>query len=146
VAAYDSELQRIHSKGQEAKDIALNRLAWILYANRSLKVCELLDALSVETLSTSENVLDVNTLLECFSGLVVVEQGVVQFIHYTLQEYLSVEPFISLRAHLFEPVRCTFPKVPNCNPIPIDRGPHNCLKSCNRRNRCTYNYLNIPQL
>src|SRR5438876_6971133 len=91
-AAYDSALSRIRSRGPEAEEVVLKGLAWILYAARALHVNELQDAISIETWSTArdpENLVDVETLFECFSGLVVVESGTVRFVHYTLQEYLS---------------------------------------------------------
>jgi ankyrin repeat protein len=57
-----------------------------------MRISELQDALSVKIWSIErdpDNILEVDTLLECFSGLVVLESGAVHFVHYTVQEYFS---------------------------------------------------------
>jgi ankyrin repeat protein len=89
--AFDSTLQRIRSKGREVEKAVLKGLSWLLYAPRPLKVCELLEALSVEIWSPErdpENIMEFDILLEGFCGLVVVELDSVNFVHYTVQEYL----------------------------------------------------------
>jgi hypothetical protein len=83
-AAYDSALDRIRSKGPEVEEIALEGLAWVLL------VC----VSSIDNQRVARGALwrDVGRhprpLLEFFAGLVVVEHGNVQFVHYTVQERL----------------------------------------------------------
>ena len=91
-AAYDAAFARIRSKRPEAEEFVLNGFAWILYSTRPLQICELQEALSVEMGSNNrdkENIFEFSVLLECFSGLVVVEHESVHFVHYTVQEYFS---------------------------------------------------------
>lgn len=91
--AYNSVLDRVRSKGPDIEDVIFRGLAWILYASRPLEIHELQEALATELLSSErdeDNVWDVNQLLENFCGLVVLRGGIVQFVHFTLQERLRL--------------------------------------------------------
>ena len=91
--AFENVLDRIQSKGKESRELALATLAWVLYSARPLSLAELLEALSVEIWSPKrdlENVPDLDRMLECCAGLVIIETGTetVHFAHYSVQEYL----------------------------------------------------------
>jgi ankyrin repeat protein len=91
-SAYDSALERIRSNGPEVEEVVLKGLSLLMYASRALSVSEMQEALSVEPWSTSrdpDNILEFELLLEYFSGLVVLEGDAVQFVHYTVREFLS---------------------------------------------------------
>jgi ankyrin repeat protein len=91
-AAYDSALERIRANGPEVEEVVLKGLSLLMFASRALSVSEMQEALSVEPWSTArdpDNVLEFELLLEYFSGLVVLEGDGVQFVHYTVREFLS---------------------------------------------------------
>src|SRR5579859_7256557 len=110
--AFEDVFDRIHSKGVESRDLAFATLSWVLNATRPLTVFELLDALSVEELTTRkdlDNLAVVSQMLECCVGLVVVEGGThnVHFAHYRVQEYLlKISVSIQLPDHSYLALIC----------------------------------------
>jgi ankyrin repeat protein len=91
-AAYESILERIFTNGPEVQEVVLKGLSLLMYATRALSISEMQEALAVERWSSSrdpDNVMEPELLMECFSGLVVLQGDAVQFVHDTVREFLS---------------------------------------------------------
>jgi len=93
---YEALMERIFVQDVERQAIAKAALIWITYAKRRLNVHELLHAIAIHfdpkiTCLDSEILIDVEDLLSCCLGLVVVnrEDEIIRLVHYTTQNYLE---------------------------------------------------------
>ncbi|KAH8645696.1 ankyrin repeat-containing domain protein [Xylariales sp. PMI_506] len=92
--AYQSVMERIQGQLPDQRDIALQTLAWITCAKRTLTKLELQHALGVELESPDldeENLPDLEDLVSYCCGLVTIdeESDAARLVHYTAQEYFE---------------------------------------------------------
>ena len=97
---YDQTIERIREQSKENADLGLKVLSFIFTAARPLYVDELRHALAIRagdaTLDT-ESLVDSEILLSVTAGLVTIcdggayEDDFFEFVHHTLQEYLTAE-------------------------------------------------------
>ena len=97
---YDLTIERILQQPKECAELGLRALSFIFVAVRPLHVDELCEALAIRagdaTLDT-ESLVDSETLLSVTAGLVTIcdrgacEDDSIEFVHHTLQEYLTAE-------------------------------------------------------
>ncbi|KAJ7071873.1 hypothetical protein B0H15DRAFT_793158, partial [Mycena belliarum] len=70
---YEEAMERILSQDLDSKQLALQTLTWVAYANRLLSVAELQEALAIElgaTFLDVDNLLDMSIVLAVCAGLV----------------------------------------------------------------------------
>ncbi|KAF2714347.1 ankyrin, partial [Pleomassaria siparia CBS 279.74] len=87
-------LERIEGQSPDMKDLALNCLAWIIYARRPLSIEELQVALAVavDSKCTAEEDLQLDSprvILEACGNLLEEVDYTIRPIHYTVQEFLT---------------------------------------------------------
>lgn len=91
--AFEDTLRRIENEPQNRRLIAMQSLMWISRSYRPLQINELRHALATQAGDTKfdpDNVLQAKFIVECCSGLVVVddESSIVRLVHHTLQDFL----------------------------------------------------------
>ncbi len=92
-AAYDQTMDRISKQQSAWKDLAMQALSWITYAERPLTTSELQHALAIELGESAldkDNLPEVEDIVSVCAGLVTVddESCIIRLVHYTTQEYL----------------------------------------------------------
>ncbi|KAF2738866.1 ankyrin, partial [Polyplosphaeria fusca] len=103
---YTRILERIERQPPYMRELALNCLAWMIYARRPLNTKELQAALA--TKSSGDRTHDSNpdkpaVILEACGNLLEEAHGVIRPIHYTVQEFLSKpEPRSKLPENCFQ--------------------------------------------
>lgn len=98
---FEETIGRIQREPQSRKYVAIQSLMWITHARRPLEIHELLHALATRLEDTDldeDNLLPARSIIECCSGLVVLDDqsSTFRLVHSTLQEYL-----MSLKTRLF---------------------------------------------
>ena len=89
---YTRILERIEAQSPYMKELALNCLAWMIYARRPLSTQELRTALAIRANYSSIQDLELDesvVILEACGNLLEEARGVIRPIHYTVQEFLS---------------------------------------------------------
>ena len=92
--AYDKTMKRIAGQIEDQKELAMETLMWIIYAQRPLKTPELLHALATEIDKSTfdqDDIPDIEDVLSACCGLVIVEQEseIVRLVHRTAQEFFQ---------------------------------------------------------
>jgi ankyrin repeat protein len=85
-------LERIEGQPPYLRELALNCLAWIIYARRPLKTRELQHALAANANCKTQQDLQLDPLaviLEACGNMLEEANGVIRPIHYTVQEFLK---------------------------------------------------------
>jgi hypothetical protein len=85
-------LERIEAQSPYMKNLAMNCLAWIVYARRSLSTQELQDALAINSDCKVRQDLQTDSpqvILEACGNLLEEANGSIRPIHYTVQEFLT---------------------------------------------------------
>lgn len=90
---FEESIQRIKNESRNRQQVAIESLMWITLARRPLNIHELRHALATrpeDTESDPDNLLPARSIVECCSGLVVLddESSTFRLVHFTLQEYL----------------------------------------------------------
>ena len=98
---FEDSIRRILREPQNRKHVAIQSLMWITHARRPLHIHELRHALATRLEDTDldeDNLLPARSVIECCSGLVVLDDqsSTFRLVHSTLQEYL-----MSQKASLF---------------------------------------------
>lgn len=98
---FEENIGRIQQEPQNRKYVAIQSLMWITHARRPLEIHELRHALATRLEDTDldeDNLLPARSIIECCSGLVVLDDqsSTFRLVHSTLQEYL-----MSLKTRLF---------------------------------------------
>ncbi|KAK2790832.1 hypothetical protein FQN53_008656 [Emmonsiellopsis sp. PD_33] len=93
-SAYDMAMERIQGQVIDARDLALQALAWVTFAKRPLSPLELQHALAVEEETTEfdeDNISTLHDILSVCVGLLTVDEGAtnIRLVHYTTQDYLQ---------------------------------------------------------
>jgi GPI inositol-deacylase, winged helix domain len=93
-SAYDEVMERIESSRSGDKELAMKILSWIFHAKRPLLMNELLEALVVEDGDLDlkrEWMLEPCDVIESCKSLIIHKEsnGSVQFIHFTVQEFIK---------------------------------------------------------
>ncbi|PGH14636.1 hypothetical protein AJ79_02971 [Helicocarpus griseus UAMH5409] len=93
-AVYEKAMKRIEGQPEEQARVAKNVLSWITGARGPLKASELQHALAVEIGASQfdeENIPSIAVIISVCAGLVTVDagNGIIQFIHRTMQEYFE---------------------------------------------------------
>jgi ankyrin repeat protein len=85
---YRIALLRIREQVEFKRDLAINALTWLVFAERALTIAELRHALAVQL--CDKNFVTEDLLTSACAGIVVVDQGTnaVRLAHYTAEEYL----------------------------------------------------------
>jgi hypothetical protein len=91
---YGNAMERIGRQAEDAKELALQVLAWIVCAKRPLKTTELQHALAVEIDEPEldeENFPEIENMVSVCAGLVTVDadSNIIRLVHYTTQEYFE---------------------------------------------------------
>jgi hypothetical protein len=91
---YGDALKRIEGQLPGDRELAKTVLSWIMFARRPLSAVEICCALAVEEGETEidrDNMLDIEDLVSVCAGLIKFDDttGIIQFIHYTTEEYFS---------------------------------------------------------
>jgi ankyrin repeat protein len=92
---YNRILDRIEGQSPYMKELALNSLAWMIYAKRPLSTEELQHALATNSKCKSRNDLHIDppkVILEACGNLLEESMGAIRPIHYTVQEFLTTAP------------------------------------------------------
>ena len=89
---YDTIFERVEGQNKSSRQLALDALTWLTYAQRPMTALELQHALAVEPGEGSldvENLVDLEELISICKGLVAVstESNIISFIHITVAEY-----------------------------------------------------------
>jgi ankyrin repeat protein len=92
--AYEQTMERIANHTQRRRELAMQALSWITFADGLLRKSELQHALAVESGKTAldqENVPRIEDIVSSCAGLVTVDEqsDIVRLVHYTAQEYLE---------------------------------------------------------
>ncbi|KAK2808205.1 hypothetical protein FQN50_004946 [Emmonsiellopsis sp. PD_5] len=92
-SAYDMAMERIQGQVSDARELALQALAWVTFAKRPLSPLELQHALAVEEETTEfdeDNISTMHDILSVCAGLLTVDEGAtnIRLVHYTTQDYL----------------------------------------------------------
>jgi hypothetical protein len=85
-------LERIEAQTAYMRDLALNCLAWIIYARRPLSTQELQHALAINANCTVRQDISLDlpqVILEACGNLLEEASGAIQPIHYTVQEFFT---------------------------------------------------------
>ncbi|KAF2848266.1 ankyrin [Plenodomus tracheiphilus IPT5] len=85
-------LDRIERQGTSMRDLALNCLAWTIYARRPLSTQELQHALAIESKCKAQQELQFNStqvILEACGNLLEEANGRIRPIHHTVQEFFT---------------------------------------------------------
>lgn len=93
-STYDEAMSRIEAQEPDQRDLALQALAWVCYALRTLSIQELQHALAVEPGHTeldSELLVDGTNITALCAGLIVIDPGsnMVNLVHYTAKNYFE---------------------------------------------------------
>ncbi|KAJ7588934.1 hypothetical protein C8J56DRAFT_940343 [Mycena floridula] len=102
-ASYAQTMDRIRNQGEEENKLALQVFLWLTYSQEEDLTLDLLqNAVAVRfgtTAIESDDIVDVDTLISVYAGLVVIENRqvflqlpesqVLRFVHYTTQEYFQ---------------------------------------------------------
>lgn len=92
--AFKTSLDRISARPPVRKLLAFRSMMWISHAKRPLGMVELQHALATreENIGSDvdhDNIVPARIILESCSGLVQMEEGIVNFVHSSLYEYLA---------------------------------------------------------
>lgn len=90
--AYSIAMNRIQSQSRDSKDVAMDILAWIVHAFRPLTVHELKHALATrdeDTQFDEDGIMDANEFITRTEGLLTIQNGRVQCVHHTIEEFLK---------------------------------------------------------
>ena len=96
--AYNNAIERIETSRGGDKDLAMKVFSWIYYAQKTLKMDELLEALVMEDAEAEDDLEDIfpymlapGDIVECCKSLVSYDQSTrtVRFIHFTVEQFIS---------------------------------------------------------
>ena len=94
--AFEDTLRRIDNEPRNRQRVAMRSLMWISHARSPLRINELRHALATQIGDTDldrDNLIQPKLIIECCSGLVVVEDesSIVKLVHHTLQDFLQAQ-------------------------------------------------------
>ena len=89
---YDGTMKRIFADEGSESLLARRVLSWMTYSYTQLAISDLQVAMAVEPGDREldgDAILEEDILIEVCHGLIMVDQGIVRFVHYTAQEYFK---------------------------------------------------------
>lgn len=90
---YEDAMTRIYAQPDDDRTLALEAIAWVAFARRPLRDCELEEALAIEPNSSAvdpDAVPAMHEILNLCAGLLTRDEqsGIVRLVHYTAHEYI----------------------------------------------------------